>query len=71
MAQRQHKFIEETTNEIIYFHIEYTDETDYQNKVKAIVDANKDVVIDSEQERETEDPHYALEDTGEYEELWI
>ena len=68
MGIRQHKFIEQDTNEMVYFEIEYTDETDYQNKVSAIVNANKGVSLDPNETREEDSPpqHYELEDSGEY-----
>lgn len=71
MGIRQHKFIEQNSNEMVYFEIEYTDETDYQNKVSEIVNANRGITLDSNQEREEEAPsqHYELEDSGEYRQL--
>ena len=71
MGIRQHKFIEKNSNEMVYFEIEYTDETDYQNKVSAIVSANQGISLDPEQEREEGAPsqHNELEDSGEYRQL--
>ena len=71
MGIRHHKFIEQNTNEMVYFEIEYTDETDYQNKVSAIVSANKGITLDPNQEREEDAPpqHNELEDSGEYRQL--
>ena len=71
MGIRQHKFIEQNTNEMVYFEIEYTDETDYQNKVSAIVSANQGITLDPNQERQEDSPpqHNELEDSGEYRQL--
>tara|TARA_B100000900_G_scaffold409746_1_gene426228 strand:- start:224 stop:397 length:174 start_codon:yes stop_codon:yes gene_type:complete len=53
--QRQHKFIDSTNNEIVYHLIEYTDESDYDAKVLAVIDSHKEVAV--------------FEDTGEYRQI--
>ena len=81
MAQRNHKFIEAVTGVEHYIMIEYTDETDYNNKVAAIVAQHANVEINTSVEGREDSPneeytpnfdptkHHPLEDTGEYRQL--
>ena len=81
MASRNHKFIESVTGVEHYIMIEYTDETDYNNKVAAIVAQHANIDIDTNEEGREDSPneeytpnfdpnkHHPLEDTGEYRQL--
>lgn len=55
MAVRQHKFIDTTNNEQVYYLIDYTDESEYAGKVLEVIETVKDVAT--------------LEDSGEYRQL--
>ena len=55
MAVRQHKFIDTTNNEEVYYLIYYTDESEYDGKVLEVIETVKHVAT--------------FEDSGEYRQL--
>ena len=55
MAVRQHKFIDTTNNENVFYLIDYDDESEYAGKVLEVIETVRDVAT--------------LEDSGEYRQL--